>query len=253
MNFNAIYTVWLREMKRFWRDRVRAIGGLVTPILYLVIMGVGLGSAYNLDQHGSFLGYIGPGIIGMSLLFTSIFTGISVIFEKQFGFLKEMLVSPVSRASIALGKIMGSATISAISGVLLLLLMLVFGILPFSIGMIPAYIAALFVMLLIAGIFVSLGLSLAAKMDSMEGFQFVMGFLVMPVFLLSGVFFPLDKTPEWMRLVSHVDPLMYGIDALRGLLLGQSILPVEVNVAALVGFLLVFAYITVRIFRTIRI
>jgi ABC-2 type transport system permease protein len=253
MNLSAIYTVWLREMLRYRKDTTRVIGGLVTPILYLVILGIGLGSAYGLDQNGSFLGYIGPGIIGMSLLFTSIFTGISVIFEKQFGFLKEMLVSPISRGSIALGKIAGSATIATISGVLLLILMLVFGVLPFSVGLIPSYLLAILVMGLISSVFCSIGLSLAAKMDSMEGFQFVMSFLVMPVFLLSGVFFPLDKTPDWMRLLSHADPLMYGVDSLRGLLLGHSMFPLEVSLGVLLGFALFSGYITVRVFRGIKV
>lgn len=238
---------------RFWRDKFRVIGGLVTPLLYLIIMGVGLGSAFKIEgDNSSYLAYLTPGIIGMSLLFTSIFTGISVIFEKQFGFLKEMLVSPVSRASIALGKIAGSATVSLISAVILLALVLVVGIIPFSLALIPALILTLFIMALIAIIFVSIGLSLAALMDSMEGFQFVMTFLVMPMFLLSGVFFPLNKTPEWMQLISHVDPLMYGVDALRSALLGTSIFPLHVTLIVLGVFAIIASFVTVRVFERIK-
>ena len=252
MELNAIYVIWLREMKRFSRDKFRFIGGITTPLIYLAILGLGLKSSFQFaDPNFDYLHFILPGIIGMSLLFTSIFSGISVIYERQFGFLKELLVAPVSRASIVLGKISGSTTIAFLNGAILLIIGLLFGLIPLQNITILSVLIALLFMILIASSFVSLGLALAAKMNSMEGFQFVMSFLVMPVFLLSGVFFPINNLPPWMAALAHIDPLMYGVDGIRGALLGSSLNSIWLNLAVLIIFNIAMILITKKLFERI--
>lgn len=250
MEFSSIYTIWLREIKRFMKDKTRYLGGLINPIGYFVIMGFGLGSAFSdVVEGGNYMQFILPGIIGMALLFTSIFSAISVIFERQFGFLKEMLVAPISRTSIVVGKVLGSATTAMLNGVVLLLIGIVFGIIPAAQLNPVSILIALVFMLLIASSFVALGLALAAKMNSMEGFQFVMGFLVMPVFLLSGVFFPIANLPNFLQALAYIDPLMYGIEGLRYALLGTSFISPYIALVALLIFNGLMIAVASRLFK----
>ncbi|QQR93068.1 MAG: ABC transporter permease [Candidatus Iainarchaeum archaeon] len=250
MEFSSIYTIWLREIKRFMKDKTRYLGGLINPIGYFVIMGFGLGGAFSdVVEGGNYMQFILPGIIGMALLFTSIFSAISVIFERQFGFLKEMLVAPISRTSIVIGKVLGSATTAMLNGVVLLLIGIVFGIIPAAQLNPVSILIALVFMLLIASSFVALGLALAAKMNSMEGFQFVMGFLVMPVFLLSGVFFPIANLPDFLQVLAYIDPLMYGIEGLRYALLGTSFISPFIALGALLIFNGLMIAVAARLFK----
>ncbi len=211
----GVYAIWLRELTRFVADRVRLVGGLGQPLIYLLVMGTGFGATFRaaaVPAGFSYITFMFPGILGMTVLFTSLFFAISVIWDREFGFLKEILVAPVSRSSIVLGKTLGGATIASIQGTLLLVLAPLV-----HISLAPAQIVRLWViMFLMALALTSLGLTIASRMASMQGFQVVMNFLVVPMWLLSGAFFPLRGVPGWMAAVMRVDPLTYGVDALRG-------------------------------------
>jgi ABC-2 type transport system permease protein len=227
------FTVWLREMIRFWRSKSRVVGGLAMPFLWLAIMGTGLSSIVPGIGGASYIEFLIPGIIGMTLLFSSMFSGISVIIDKQFGFMKEILVAPISRLSIMVGKTIGGATTALINGLIILLLAIIIGV--HFVGFAGMLISIVF-MLLISASFVSLGVAIASRMSDMSGFQMIMNFLIMPMFMLSGVFFPIDQTPTWMQTIAHFDPLFYGVDGLRGSLIGISILPLIVDLIVLSAF-----------------
>ncbi|MFH0949013.1 MAG: ABC transporter permease [Candidatus Aenigmatarchaeota archaeon] len=239
-----IYTIWLREMIRFARARSRIISSLAMPFFWLALVGIGFSSSFKLLGM-DYMNFLAPGIVGMMILFTSIFSGVSVIWDRQFGFLKEILVAPVSRTSIVLGKTLGGATVALINGLIMLVIAVLMGVLKLSAGIFPA----ILFMLLTAVCFVSIGLIIASQMKSMEGFQMIMSFLVMPIFFLSGALFPLENTPLWMQTISHLDPLTYGIDGLRGSLVGMNMFPVWMDLAALVVFSGVLVLIGSWLFR----
>lgn len=237
MTLAAIFTLWLREQKRFFRAKSRIVGNLSMPFIWLAIMGIGLSSSIVIPgMSENYFSFIGPGVIGMTLLFSSIFSGISVIWEKQFGFLKEILVAPVSRTTIVFGKIFGSATISMFNGVLILIIAILLGAIPLAhLGIFPILLAIVF-MALICFSFVALGIAIASKLNNMEGFQMIMSFLVMPIFFLSGAFFPMANVPIWMKGLAYIDPLYYGVDGLRGALIGISEMPILVDIGVLLAF-----------------
>lgn len=212
-----IYTIWLREMLKFVRAPSRIVSSLAMPFIWLFILGFGFSSSITIPGL-PYIGFLAPGIIGMIILFTSIFSGISIIYDRQFGFLKEILVAPVSRSSIVIGKTFGGATIATINGLVVLGIATALGFIEFGIG---TFLAIPF-MILIAISFVALGLIIASRMKNMEGFQMIMSFLVMPIFLLSGALFPLDTAPDIMKWVSYFDPLSYGVDGIRGSLVGVA-------------------------------
>ncbi len=249
----AIYTIWLRELKRYTRERSRLITSFVTPMLWLVIFGIGIGrtlgpggmSSIARVSGYSYQAFIFPGIIGQTLLFTAIWSGISVIWDREFGFLKEILVAPISRTSIVLGKAIGGATSAFLQGLLLLPFSFMVGITltPFSL------LACLPVMFLIALGLVTIGLALAARIESLEGFNMIMSFVIMPMFFLSGALFPLgDDLPGWLKILTYLDPLTYGVDALRYILLGASSFSIYVDVLVLIGFTTLIILIAAREF-----
>lgn len=216
-HINAIYTIWLREMIRYLRDKMRIISSIAVAFFYLTIVSVGIGSfasVGNLD----FRVFMAPGIVGITILFTSMFSGMSIIWDRQFGFLKEILVAPVSRTSVILGKMAGSATIAISNGLLVLILAIILVPLPITIGILPA----IGFMILTSFAIVSIGLVIASRMRSMEGFQAVLSFIVLPLFFLAGVFFPLNAVPDHIKIASMLDPLTYGVDGLRGSLIGSQ-------------------------------
>ncbi len=234
---SAIYTIWLREMKRYVRNRPRIIGSIMMPVMYIGIMGIGLSSSFKLpNANFDYLTFMSPGIIAMSLLFTSIFSAISVIWDRQFGFMKEMMVAPISRSSIILGKILGSATISVITGLMVLVIAIILrGVHLDAISPISIVEMAL-AMVFVSIPFVSIGLLIAMKMNTMEGFQVIMTSLVMPLFFLSGAFFPIQNAPTWMKVLSHADPMMYGVDALRSILINFAQYSLTTDLLVLAGF-----------------
>ncbi|MGO9481508.1 MAG: ABC transporter permease [Candidatus Kryptoniota bacterium] len=209
---SVIYVLWLREIKKYFRSKSRIIGSLGQPLLFLLAFGFGFGAIYKKAGAGNYMQFLAPGIILMSVLFTAIFSGISLIWDRQFGFLKETMVAPVSRLSIMLGKTLGGATVATIQGLIVFVLTLFVGFKPHSIPMLPA---AALIVFLVALIFTSLGIGLASSMEDMQGFQLIINFLVMPIFFLSGALFPLQGAGKVIDIIAAVDPLSYGVDGLR--------------------------------------
>lgn len=214
----TIYILWLRQMKRYVRSRSRIVASLGQPLLYLFGLGFGFSHVYEKAGQGNYIQFLAPGMIAMTILFTSIFSGIELIFDRQFGFLKEMLVAPVPRVLIMLGRTLGGATVAMIQGLIVAVICLLAGFRP-DFGAIPA---ALLFMLLMAIVFTAMGTAIASVLSDFQGFQMVMNFLVMPIFFLSGALFPLNNVPGPMALIAALDPLSYGVDGLRTALIGTT-------------------------------
>jgi ABC-2 type transport system permease protein len=238
-----IYILWLRELKRYSRNRAMIVASLGQPLLYLVALGFGLGPVFEKAGQGSYLQFVAPGVIGMSVLFTSIFSGIGLLWDRQFGFLKETLVAPVPRLQIMIGRTLGGATIAMIQGLMVLIICLIAGFRPAYVSTLPE--AVLF-MTLICVVFAALGTAIGSTLQNMQGFQLIMNFLVMPIFFLSGALFPLNNLPTALTVVTSLDPLTYGIDGLRGAFLGASHFALATNVSVLcvvaAAFMMLGAY-----------
>jgi ABC-2 type transport system permease protein len=228
---SVIYILWLREVKRYMRSRAQIIASLGQPLLYLLVLGFGLGAVFESAGQGSYLQFVAPGVIGMGILFTSIFSGIGLLWDRQFGFLKETLVAPVPRLQIMIGRTLGGATIAMIQGALVLAVCMLAGFRPMGFASVPL---ALLFMALIAVVFSALGTAIGSTLRDMQGFQLIMNFLVMPIFFLSGALFPLSNLPTGLSVATRLDPLSYGIDGLRGALIGVSELGVMLDVGVLV-------------------
>lgn len=241
----GIYTIWLRENKRFIRYRSRILTSVVTPLLWLLIFGTGLGSAIRFGGvAGGYKAFIFPGIIGQTVLFTAVFSGVSVIIDRQYGFLKEILVAPISRPSIVFGKALGISTTALIQGLILLLLSFLVGIQMTPEIFFPSAVVILLISLGLSG----LGLLIASFTDSMEGFNLILSFIVLPIFLLSGALFPVTNLPSWLQVAVYLDPLTYGVDALRAIILKTSVLPLYVDVAVVTLFALVMVLLSALMF-----
>lgn len=215
----AIYILWLRELKRYTRSRAQIVASLGQPLLYLLALGFGLGPVFQKAGRGSYLQFVAPGVIAMSVLFTSVFSGIALLWDRQFGFLKETLVAPVPRTQVMVGRTLGGATVAMVQGLLVVTVCLIAGFRPVSLAAIPL---AFVFMALVAIVFGALGTALGSLLQDMQGFQLIMNFLVLPIFFLSGALFPLDNLPKALSAVTSADPLTYGIDGLRLTLLGLA-------------------------------
>ncbi len=241
----GIYTIWLRETKRFFRYKSRIVTSVVTPLLWLIIFGTGLGAAVRFGATaGGYKAFIYPGIVGQTILFTSIFSGLSVIMDRQYGFLKEILVAPISRPAIVMGKALGISTAAVIQATILLLLSFIVGVSMSPLVFISAMIVSLIMSVGLGG----LGLVIAAFTDSMEGFNLIMSFIVLPMFLLSGALFPITGLPSWLQAAVYVNPLTYGVDALRSIILNQSALPLGIDVLAIIIFALIMIFVAALLF-----
>ena len=216
---SAIYILWLRELKRYTRSRVQIIASLGQPMLYLFVLGFGLGPVFQRAGSGSYLQFVAPGVIGMTVLFSSIFSGLGLLWDRQFGFLKETLVAPVPRLQIMIGRTLGGATVAMLQGLLVTLVCVLAGFRPVNLAMVPV---ALVFMLLIAAVFSALGVAIGSSLQDIQGFQLIMNFLVLPIFFLSGALFPLAGLPKVLALATSADPLSYGIDGMRSVLLGTA-------------------------------
>jgi len=215
----AVYTLWLREVKKYFRSKSRIIGSLGQPILFLVALGFGLGPIFQKAGQGNYIQFLVPGIISMSILFLAIFSGISVIWDRQFGFLKETLVAPVPRWQIMLGRTLGGATVAVLQGIIVFAISFLAG---FKLENAAALPLTFVFMVLIALIFTALGTAIASVLEDMHGFQLIMNFLVMPIFFLSGALFPLSNLPKALGIIVRFNPLSYGVDGLRTTLDGAS-------------------------------
>ena len=240
----AVYTLWLREMKHFLRARSRFLGSLATPIFWLAFVGIGLSSTF----YPRYLDFMFPGIVGMSILFTSTFSGVSVLWDKQFGFMKEILVAPISRVSIVVGKMLGGISIAILQGICILLFSSLFGVKI----LIQGALKSIFIMSLISGAYVCFGLIFAARMEDPHGFQIIINFLVMPMFFLSGALFPITKIPPWLKLLVCLNPFTYGVDALRLCLIGEGAFSLFIDILALLVFFAVTLFSASYLFREIE-
>ncbi len=237
---SAIYILWLRQLKRFIRKKASIIGALGQPIIFLLAIGFGLSPIYAKAGGGNYIQFLAPGIVVMSVLFTSIFTGLEIIWDKQFGFLKETLVAPVPRWQILLGKVLGGATVAMIQGTFVFLITLVAGFRPANIASLPLAFLFLF---LIAFLSSSMGAAISARLDDMQGFPLIFNFLVQPLFFLSGAIFPLKDLPSVLNFLTKANPFSYGVDGLRYTFSGVNIFPPMLSIAVLVGvaFLMLLA------------
>lgn len=215
----AIYTLWLRQVKRYLRSKSRIIGSLGQPLLFLVALGFGLGPIYQKAGGGSYIEFLAPGVISMGILFLAIFSGIEVIWDRQFGFLKETLVAPVPRYQIMIGRTLGGATVAFVQGIIVFILSFIIGFRLENWALIPL---AFVFMFLIALLFTALGTAIASVLEDMQGFQLIMNFVVMPTFFLSGALFPLKNLPNILEFIIRINPLSYGVDGLRGTLGGVA-------------------------------
>lgn len=230
-SLTTIYTIWLRETKLAARERARIIATVAQPLIYLAILGKGINSGMRLTNAGSidYIKFMYPGVIGMSILFTSIFAAISIIWDREFGFLKEVLVAPVARWAVAVGKSLGGATVALVQVAILICIGPLVGI-----SLSPAIVIEMLLLGFLMSVAVtSLGVIVASRMESMQGFQMVMNFLVMPLYFLSGAMFPMASAPIWMRVLMTADPLTYGVDAIRNVMFANTFIPVGATVRPL--------------------
>lgn len=227
---NAIYILWLRELKRYVRSRAMIVASLGQPLLYLLVLGFGLGPVFQKAGNGSYLQFVAPGVIGMSVLFTSVFSGIGILWDRQFGFLKETLVAPVPRTSVMIGKTLGGATVATIQGLLVLAICLIAGFRPVNWLALPL---AVGFMIMTAIVFAGLGVAIGSKLQDIQGMQLIMNFVVLPIYFLSGALFPLTDLPAVLTFLTRIDPLTYGVDGLRNVLLGTSHFAPEISLGVL--------------------
>jgi ABC-2 type transport system permease protein len=247
---DIIYTIWLRNMKRYIRSKSRIIGSISMPLFFLLFLGFGLNSVVQLPGLGeNYIIFLIPGMVAMSVLFTSVFSGIQVIWDKQFGFLKETLVAPVRRLEIMLGQTMGGATTAVIQGVIILVLSVFIGL---NISNPVGFLIALGFMVLIGISFTAFGIAIASRMEDMTGFQLIMNFVVFPIFGLSGALFPISSLPALFAPVTLIDPLTYGVEGIRYGLTGVSQINPLVSFFAIGGFTMVMTAAGAFLFRKIK-
>lgn len=245
----AIYFMWRRELIRFFRSKSRILGSLGMPFFLLAVLGVSLNGVFTLPGgQGNYLQFMTPGILAMVLLFGSVFSGVTVIMDRQFGFLKETLVAPVKRTSVVIGKSLGGATTAVIQGILMLGIALLLG----AQLNLADFAVVVVLMALISMAFVALGIAIASTIEDMHGFQLITNFLIMPMFFLSGAMFPLSEAPEPIRLISYVDPLTYAVEALRYFLTGQSTIPLFLSIGVLLGFFAACTFAATYLFNRIE-
>jgi ABC-2 type transport system permease protein len=236
----VIYMLWLRQIKRYFRSRARIVGSLGQPLLFLLSLGFGFGPIFRRAGQGNYIQFLAPGVIAMTVLFSAIFNGIELIWDRQFGFLKETLVAPVPRVTIMIGRTLGGATTSVMQGLIVVIACLIVGFRPSGV---MAIAGGLVFMVLIAVMFTALGTAIASVLSDFQGFQMIMNFLVMPIFFLSGALFPLMGLPRALDLIARIDPLSYGVDGLRGSMTGMSHfgLPTDLAVLSVLTVALLFA------------
>jgi ABC-2 type transport system permease protein len=287
LELQAVYVMWLREMKKFFRSWSRVVGMVAMPAFFLAFMGMGfqsfqipgipssafianyleevLRSFWGFNQYIAYYGaqylagvlaqklglnylsFLSPGIIGMILLFASMVAGMSILFDREFGFLKEVMVAPVSRLSIAMGRTLGGVTTAIMQGLLILGISIPMGV--NIIGPAGLSLSVVFMMLISTG-FVGLGVAFAAKMTDFQGFMLIMNFIVFPLFFLSGALFPLSSFPSWVQSVAYLDPLTYGVDALRTTLVGiGGTMPLTIDFLILIGFTAAMLLVSTYLFQ----
>ena len=231
--FKGIYAIWYREVKVFLREKSRIVAAIFLPLFWYFIFGAGIGSiASNTAVSGNYQHFIFPGFLAMTIIFTGMFNGAYVVWDRKVDFLKEVLVAPLSRTTIFMGKVLGGMTDALAQAFILLIIGIVLGV-PFTFFSVVLSIVPFFVFAI--GL-ISLGLIIGAFMESPEGFGLISSFAVYPLFLLAGAFYPLNNLPGWMQVLTHFDPVTYAVDALRNVILGTSSLPYTTDMLIILGF-----------------
>jgi ABC-2 type transport system permease protein len=246
----VIYMLWLRQLKRYARSRARIVGSLGQPILFLLALGFGFEPVFRRAGEGNYIQFLAPGVIAMTVLFAAIFNGIELIWDRQFGFLKETLVAPVPRVTIMIGRTLGGATTAVMQGLIVAVVCTIAGFRPQGLSAVAGGFAF---MVLIAVMFTALGTAIASRLSDFQGFQMVMNFLVMPIFFLSGALFPLAGLPRALDIIARIDPLSYGVDGLRSSMTGISHFGVPTDLAVLSVLTVALLLIGTRLFSKIQI
>ncbi|MBX4201419.1 ABC transporter permease [Candidatus Saccharibacteria bacterium] len=249
MQLDVIYILWLRQMKRYFRSRSRVLGAIGQPILFLLALGYGVGSVYKAAGQGDYLQFLVPGIIVQTLLFSGVFWGIQILFDKRFGFLKELLVAPVSRVKILLGNALGGSTISLIQAIMVFVVSVALGFRPYSWAVLPA---ALLVSLILSVTLTSFGAGLASIVEDFQGFQSINNFLIFPLFFLSSALYPLTYAPTLLKFLGSINPVSYQVDLLRYTLINQHHFSIWLDVAVVLVTLLACIVFAVRRFNRIQ-
>jgi ABC-2 type transport system permease protein len=247
---SAIYIFWLRQVKKYLRSKARIVGSLGQPLLFLVALGFGFGPIYARAGGGNYMEFLAPGIIAMSVLFTALFSGVEIIWDKRFGFLKETLVAPVSRLKIMVGRTIGGATVAMLQGVIVMIISMFVGFRLTNFTLLPL---AMVFMFLIAVFFTALGTAIASLLEDMQGFQLIMNFLVMPIFFLSGALFPVENFPSAIKTVANLNPLSYGVDGLRGAVTSLSHYGLHIDLLVLCTVVLIVLVIGSYLFTKIEV
>jgi ABC-2 type transport system permease protein len=246
---DVIYELWLRQMKRYFRSRSRIVGAIGQPILFLLALGYGIGSVYKKAGQGNYLDFLVAGIIVQTLLFSGVFWGIQILFDKRFGFLKELLVAPVTRLRILLGNALGGATISLIQAVLVFVIAVIFGFRPYDWALLPV---AFLIMAALSVTLTSFGAGIASMVEDFQGFQSINNFLVFPLFFLSSALYPLTNAPPLLKFLATINPLSYAVDGLRYVLINQHHFPITLDLVVVLATLVVSIIFAVNRFNNIQ-
>lgn len=246
---NVIYVLWLRELRRYTRSRSQIVASLGQPFLYLVALGFGLGPVFEKAGQGSYVQFIAPGVMAMTVLFSSVFSGVGLLWDRQLGFLKETLVAPVPRFQIMLGRTLGAATVAVVQGLLVVVVCFIAGFRIVNAATAPL---ALVFLLLIACVFSALGTAIGSVLQNIQGFQLIMNFLVLPIFFLSGALYPLNNLPKVFSAITSIDPLTYGVDALRTTLIGVAHYGIAIDAAVLAILATILLFIGSRLFARVQ-
>ena len=242
-----LYALWLREVKVFLREKSRLVASTFTPLLWLFVIGSGLGST-NLQIGTDYEKFIFPGIICMSVIFTSVFFGAYIIWDRKFDFLKSVMVAPSSRTTVFIGKTLGGMTTSLFQVAIVLIVGIALGI-NYD-GM--TILQILSIVLILSFCLTSLGLTFGSYIESLEGFQLIVSFVVFPLFFLSGALFPIDNLPAWLKIITLFDPATYSVDALRNSILHLGTYSFEHDISVLLLFTLIITLVAIFSFRRMR-
>ncbi|HWF05188.1 MAG TPA: ABC transporter permease [Candidatus Angelobacter sp.] len=247
---NVIFIMWLRELRRYTRSRAQIIASLGQPLLYLLALGFGMGPVFQKAGQGNYVQFVAPGVIAMTVLFSSVFSGIGLLFDRQFGFLKETLVAPVPRFQVMFGRTLGASTVAVIQGTLVMVVCFMAG---FRVVKWAEFPLAFVFMGMIACLFAALGTAIGSMLENMQGFQLIMNFLVMPMFFLSGALYPINNLPKVFSAIISLDPLAYGVDALRAVLIDRTFYGLGLDVTVMAIVALVFLIVGTRMFSKIQV
>lgn len=247
---DTIYILWWRQMKRFLRTRTRIFGTIGQPVLFLLALGYGLGAVFKQAGRGDYLQFLVPGVLLQTLLFSGVFWGIQILFDKRFGFLKEMLVAPVPRTRVLLGNALGGTTISIIQAVLLFIVSIIFGFRPENYALLPV---AFLIVVALGLTLASFGAGLASMVEDFQGFQAINNFLIFPLFFLSSALYPLTNVPDVLRILASINPLSYAVDALRWALINQTHFGIGKDLAVMAVALIVSIAFAVNRFNRIQV